>query len=29
VPYTFLKGILNTAIAFLIYKHISRLIKGK
>ena len=29
VPYTFLKGMLNTAIAFLIYKHISRLIKGK
>ena len=29
VPYTFLKGMLNTAIAFVIYKHISRLIKGK
>lgn len=29
VPYTFLKGMVNTAVAFLIYKHISRLIKGK
>ena len=29
VPYTFFKGILNAVIAFLIYKHISRLIKGK
>ena len=28
VPYTFLKGLLNTLLAFLIYKRISRLIKG-
>lgn len=29
VPYTFVKGLLNAIIAFLIYKHISKLIKGK
>ena len=29
VPFTFLKGALNTLLAFLIYKHISPLIKGK
>ena len=29
VPYTFFKGLLNTFIAFIIYKKISRLIKGK
>ena len=28
VPYTFLKGMVNTVLTFLIYKHISRLIKG-
>lgn len=28
VPFTFLKGALNTALAFLIYKHISSIIKG-
>ena len=28
VPYTFLKGLLNTLLTFLIYKRISRLIKG-
>ncbi len=28
VPFTLLKGLLNTAIAFLIYKHISPLLKG-
>ena len=29
VPYTFVKGMLNAVIAFIIYKHISKLIKGK
>ncbi len=29
VPFTFMKGILNTVLAFLIYKRISPLIKGK
>ncbi len=29
MPFTFVKGLLNTAIAFLIYKRISPLIKGK
>ncbi len=29
VPYTFFKGMLNTLLAFLIYKYISPLIKGK
>lgn len=28
VPYTFIKGALNTVLAFLIYKHISSFIKG-
>lgn len=29
VPYTFLKGLIDTVLTFLIYKHISPLIKGK
>ena len=29
VPYTFMKGLLNTVVAFLIYKRISPIIKGK
>ncbi len=29
VPFTFLKGMLNTGLTFLIYKHISPLIHGK
>ena len=28
VPFTFFKGLLNTALTFLIYKHISPIIKG-
>lgn len=29
VPYTFLKGFIDTVLTFLVYKHISGLIKGK
>ena len=29
VPYTFLKGVINTLLTFLLYKRISPLIKGK
>ena len=28
VPYTFLKGVIDTLLTFLVYKHISPLIKG-